>query len=347
VAGTLAAGGVAALAAPSVKVLSTSPTTARLSVTGAHGPFWLVLGESINAGWQARIAGGASLGTSTLIDGYANGWYVVPRSGSFVVDLTWAPQGEVNIALVASAGAIFACLLLAFVPWRRLRRRRAGASSDRFEGTGAEGSSVAAGAEGSSVAAGADGPREEATTGAAAPVADPGPFTGGWPATLGWPWLSDGRPAGLVACILAAVAAGGSSALVLPPPWGLRLGAPIGVATLLCARFGGLRLVLTMTALSAAVTAGAITITGQMAHHYPTGDGWPVNFPAANILAFVAFLALLGDATVELVRERAAARTRDARWKATQLGEGNERDVRSSNTSLSQAYEPEDDGERR
>jgi uncharacterized protein YqfA (UPF0365 family) len=95
---------------------------------------------------------------------------------------------------------------------------------------------------------------------------------------------------------------------VIPHPWGVRAGAAIALATLVCARRGGLRLVLTVTALGAAVVAGAITITGQMTHHYAAGGFWPSNFPDANIVASAAFLALAGDAIVELVRTRAAAR---------------------------------------
>ena len=139
-------------------------------------------------------------------------------------------------------------------------------------------------------------------------VLDDGPFSGGWPATLSKPWLAAGRPAGVVACILAALVAGGLTALVLPHPWGARIGIAIAVGTLACARLGGLRLALTLTAVGCACAAGAITITGQMTHHYVPGDSWPGNFPTANIVAFVAFVALMGDATVELVRGRAAVR---------------------------------------
>ena len=62
-------------------------------MTGATQPFELVLGESVNKGWKAvaQPAPGApagshavDLGTSQLIDGFANGWHVtaadLPRS---------------------------------------------------------------------------------------------------------------------------------------------------------------------------------------------------------------------------------------------------------------------------
>jgi hypothetical protein len=292
VAGTLAGGGSAALPTPAVKVVSSSATGARLSVTGASGPFWLVLGESVNAGWKAGIVGGPSLGGSTLIDGFANGWYVDPHSGSFVVDLSWTPQREVDIALVASALAILACLLLAFVPWGRLsiRRRRPspGWPSRRRHAVGA------------SPAAGATG---------AGSHADPkDPFDGGWPATLGPAWLADGGPAGPLASLVVAVAVGALGVLLLPPAWALPFGGVLALATLIAARFGGTRFLLTFGAVAAAVVAAAATVTGQMTYHYAPGDHWPESFSGTNIAALVAFVAIAADSLVELVRQRAAAR---------------------------------------
>lgn len=125
VAGRLAAPGAPALSAPRVKLEGAGSTHASLEVSGAKGPFWLVLGESINRGWTARI-GKRSLGAPVLIDGFANGWYVAkPPRGPFSVALVWTPQREVDAALVASAAALFACLVLALLPRRRRRRGEA------------------------------------------------------------------------------------------------------------------------------------------------------------------------------------------------------------------------------
>jgi arabinofuranan 3-O-arabinosyltransferase len=106
-------------ATPTVKVTSKGSTKIELHVTGARKgtPFWLVLGESNNAGWQATVDG-SNVGGSTLVDGYANGWRVQPPSGSFSVTLRWTPQQKVWIAIGVSVVAVLACL------WLALRRRR-------------------------------------------------------------------------------------------------------------------------------------------------------------------------------------------------------------------------------
>ena len=64
-----------------------------MEVSGATPgePFWLVLGQSFNSGWSASIDG-EGIGDPELVDGFANGWQVVPDADSFVVDLRFAPQ---------------------------------------------------------------------------------------------------------------------------------------------------------------------------------------------------------------------------------------------------------------
>ena len=107
-------------ATPRVEVTSTSSTKLELSVRGARRgtPFWLVLGESDNAGWEATVAG-KNIGGSTLVNGYANGWRVSPSASAFTVTLRWTPQRNVWIALGISALALIVCLFLAVRRWGR------------------------------------------------------------------------------------------------------------------------------------------------------------------------------------------------------------------------------------
>jgi arabinofuranan 3-O-arabinosyltransferase len=111
---------------PTVRVQGDGPVSYRLHVTGARPgkPFWLVLGQSNSPGWQATAAGLGDLGTAQLVDGYANGWLVTPRSGDFDVALSWTPQRKVWVGLAVSAVAMLIVLALAFAPGSGRRRRR-------------------------------------------------------------------------------------------------------------------------------------------------------------------------------------------------------------------------------
>ena len=111
-------------AAPAVAVVNEGRVSYKLRVDGASAPFWLVLGQSQNDGWKARVKGAGSLGTPTLIDGYANGWYITPTgSGPIEITLTWTPQRVVWIAIGLSAIALGVCIGLIAVAWARRRRK--------------------------------------------------------------------------------------------------------------------------------------------------------------------------------------------------------------------------------
>jgi arabinofuranan 3-O-arabinosyltransferase len=109
--------------APAVQMQGDGPVSYRLQVTGAQPgkPFWLVLGQSDSPGWQAVAAGLGKLGPPQVVDGYANGWLVTPKTGSFDVALSWTPQRRVWAGLGVSAVLLLVVLGLAFGP--RARRR--------------------------------------------------------------------------------------------------------------------------------------------------------------------------------------------------------------------------------
>ncbi len=87
-------------------------------------PFWLVLGQSENKGWELEVDGGADVGDRTLVNGYTNGWRITPHdAGTLTINLRWAPEGLVWWGIGISVLAIVVCLVLA------LRRR--GSSSRR------------------------------------------------------------------------------------------------------------------------------------------------------------------------------------------------------------------------
>jgi hypothetical protein len=127
-----APGSAAPANTPTVRLDSHDRTSETVTVDGDGQPFWLVLGQSYSSGWSATTAGGKSLGSPTLIDGYANGWYVPAGAitGPTIVHLRWTPQKIVWVAIAVSAGALALSLGLAVAPAVAvaLRRRRRPAS---------------------------------------------------------------------------------------------------------------------------------------------------------------------------------------------------------------------------
>ncbi|MDQ1532516.1 MAG: arabinofuranan 3-O-arabinosyltransferase, partial [Actinomycetota bacterium] len=123
-AGTTAAGTVrglaAPVAAPKLTVTHEGRTKLQVRVTGASQPFWLVLGESQNAGWRAEVSGAGSLGGSKLVDGFANGWRIDPAGRqTLTVDLVWMPQRRVRLAIFLSILGALLCCAIAGLGFRR------------------------------------------------------------------------------------------------------------------------------------------------------------------------------------------------------------------------------------
>jgi arabinofuranan 3-O-arabinosyltransferase len=106
--------------APATAVLHAQADSLTVRVDGARpgDPFWLAFGQGWNTGWHASIAG-HDLGPPVLVDGFANGWLVTPRSKSVEVSLRFTPQHRVDVALWASLVAAIGCLVVAV---RRPRR---------------------------------------------------------------------------------------------------------------------------------------------------------------------------------------------------------------------------------
>ena len=109
---------------PNVTMVRTDSAHLTVHVTGATGPFWMVLGESLNNGWRLSPTR-ASAASPVLVDGFANGWLVDPgprgaSGGTLTFTMTWSPQHTIDWALLLSGLAILVCLVLAIFPrWRR------------------------------------------------------------------------------------------------------------------------------------------------------------------------------------------------------------------------------------
>jgi arabinofuranan 3-O-arabinosyltransferase len=97
-----------------VTVLASQPDHVRVALDGLTPgePVWLILGQSHTDGWTATSATGGDLGPPELVDGFANGWLIVPDTSSLDVDLDFTPQRRVDAGLAVSALGALACLVL-------------------------------------------------------------------------------------------------------------------------------------------------------------------------------------------------------------------------------------------
>ena len=270
-------------AAPSVNPTSSHVDRHTGDVSGASQSFELVLGQSLNKGWQAvarpgpgaRAGSGAvDLGAPHLVDGFANGWHVsaadLQRLGGpgFTVELTWTPQREVWVALAVSAATLVLCLVLGLLPLRARRRVRAWLPR-RLRGP-----------------AGPDAPERPAV-----------PFDAPALALPSTPPPKDQRPRGWLrfprALVIGAVT-GGVAALVTPPRAGLVVAGVVALGLLV----PWARAAATVGAL-ALIVAGCINVVqGQNVHHYLPGSNWAASFIHAGNLIWLGVVLLLADAVI-------------------------------------------------
>src|SRR5262249_40773762 len=110
--------------APAVHVVKQGRASMTLQIDPTDAPFWLVLGESQNRGWVARVDG-RSVGHSQIVDGYANGWHISPRADGRPINVTldWQPQHTVWHAILVSLLAGIACVGIMCVGFGRRRNR--------------------------------------------------------------------------------------------------------------------------------------------------------------------------------------------------------------------------------
>jgi hypothetical protein len=245
---------------PDMKVTAQDRTSADISVPKADEAFWLVLGQSYNAGWHAT-ANGKDLGAPTLVNGYANGWKV-PAGTDIEIHVEWTPQKVVWAMIFTSLA--FVVLALALVLWPR--RRRAAAT----EGAG------------SLDERGGWVPLDQRPS---MPLALSWDrivrYTGPTPSLFAW-----------VATALAALAFG--YAFIGP------VGAVVlGLAAAVTLRFPRARPILTIGGPALIVATIAWMVGRQLFENLPPGFDWPTYFEGAQSPAWIAVLLLLLDAVVE------------------------------------------------
>lgn len=105
----------------------------QVTVSGAHGPFLLVLHEHFDPGWVARV--GRQTLRPMLAGGVSNGYVITPPGPEpFTITLEYAPQRWYDAGIALSAGTGVAGLAaLVLGAWRQRRR----AERRSLPGTGA------------------------------------------------------------------------------------------------------------------------------------------------------------------------------------------------------------------
>jgi arabinofuranan 3-O-arabinosyltransferase len=274
-------------AGPAVKVLRQGRTQLTVSAAGRGSPYWLVLGQSQSKGWHASVAGGPALGTSTLIDGYANGWLIGSSldSRTITVQMTWTPQRVVDAALLLSGATLLASLVLVALPrsflpsvWARVggfaRRRLLRRQGD---------APVASGGADGAVALAVDSmTRPEDTPSLSSALSSDGRRPS-WIGLIAWPLLT-----GLVAGAITA-----------------RIAAPIvAVLVLIGLLARRARLLFVLPPIILLVAAGDYVLVTQQKYRYKPDIGWATKLGTANTLAWIALTVLLAGAVVEVARAR-------------------------------------------
>jgi hypothetical protein len=102
--------------APATPVTWTQDSSSKVDVTTtgrSTEASWLVLGQSFNDGWEASGGRGADPSGPTLMNGFANAWYVgASQPSGTTYALRWTPQRTMDIALLVSLAGVLAAIAL-------------------------------------------------------------------------------------------------------------------------------------------------------------------------------------------------------------------------------------------
>ncbi len=90
-----------------------------VEVEAGEQPYWLVLGQSFNDGWEASGDPAIVRSSPVLINGYANGWLVEPAGNSVSASLVWTPQ---RLVWIAGGVSLLSAAFLVLVVVRRRER---------------------------------------------------------------------------------------------------------------------------------------------------------------------------------------------------------------------------------
>ncbi|MGD0996366.1 MAG: hypothetical protein ABR909_12690 [Candidatus Bathyarchaeia archaeon] len=85
-----------------------NPTEYTVQVN-ASSPFFLVLGQNYDSGWQASV-NGKNMGQHLVVNGYANAWYI-NKTGTYTITLEYQPQNLFYAGIAISIIALIVCVM--------------------------------------------------------------------------------------------------------------------------------------------------------------------------------------------------------------------------------------------
>lgn len=101
-----------------------NPTKYQVKIENLENPFLLVLSESFNKRWKIYYNGKKIEADHFLINGYANGWTILPEAfevkSNLVLELRYEPQKYADIGLTISLSTVF--LILSFLILKKRKR---------------------------------------------------------------------------------------------------------------------------------------------------------------------------------------------------------------------------------
>ncbi len=280
---------------PPVTVLRQGRTTMTVQVHGNGTPFWMVLGQSQSDGWKATTSTGLNLSSSTLIDGYANGWYVPGSAarGLTTITLTWAPQRIVTTAILVSAATLVVSVVLIVLPPAFLSSRRRRGRHAR----GTVGVAGAKGPDGDDEAVSSPVPPDGRADTPATEQALPGDPVRPALTSL---FRTGGRAPSWPKSVAVAVVGGLVAALFVSPLAGLLVGAVV-LLELLVDRS---RILVVAATLGLLVATVGYVVLHQHRNDFTPDINWPAHMGITNSLVWVAVFLLAADGLVMWLRHR-------------------------------------------
>lgn len=96
---------------PSISYTKINPTKYQILVKGSTVPFFLILSELYNGGWEALFEDKTKVGKHFLANSFANGW-LIEREGDFSLTLEFAPQRLLDFGRIISGFSLATGLVL-------------------------------------------------------------------------------------------------------------------------------------------------------------------------------------------------------------------------------------------